>query len=109
MVDASHDGSLEASSRHLELMAERQRGVYPHYFGVTMSNLAIIAICQDQPRLAVTRADEAIEALSETSSRIELAAALMAKGHALTLLGLIEEAKDAVARAAHSGRSRSGF
>jgi DNA-binding SARP family transcriptional activator len=100
IVDASQDGSLEASSRHLKLMAERQRGVHPHYFGVTMSNLAIVAICQDQPRLAVSHADEAIEALSETSSRIELAAALMARGYALTLLGLLEEANKAIEGAA---------
>ena len=36
MMDASTNGSIDVSSRHLESMAERQRGVYPHYFGVTM-------------------------------------------------------------------------
>jgi DNA-binding SARP family transcriptional activator len=96
IVGATSDGSVDASSTHLMLMAERQRGVHPHYFGVTMSNLAIIAICQDHPRLAVSRANEAIEALSETSSRVELAAALMARGHALSMLGLLADANEAI-------------
>ena len=109
MMDASTNGSIDASARHLESMAERRRGVYPHYFGVTMSDLAILAICQDQPRLAVARADEAIQALSETSSRIELAAALIAKGHALTLLGLIDEANGAIALAVRADEVEADF
>ena len=50
MIDASTAGSLERCRAHLEAMAERQRGVHPHYFGVTMLNLAIIAICSGSSR-----------------------------------------------------------
>ena len=48
---------------------------------------------------AIDLANEAIEALEETSSRIELSAALMAKGYAQTLLGLSDDANLAVTRA----------
>lgn len=96
MLDAVLDGDIEAFARHLRSMAERQRGSHPHYFGVTMLNLANNSICQDQPTLAADFADQAIEALAETSSKIELAAALMAKGYALTLLGRTADAQAAV-------------
>ena len=83
---------------HLEKMAERQRGVHPHFFGVTKLNLAILASLKDDQRSAIDLANEAIEALEETSSRIELSAALMAKGYAQTLLGLSDDANLAISR-----------
>ena len=92
MIDATTDGNIPALATHLRAMAERQRGVHPHYFGVTMLNLAIETISQDQPGLAIELADQAIDALEETSSRIEMAAALMAKGYALALLGRLDDA-----------------
>ena len=99
MIDAFVSGSLDATSRHLATMAERQRGVHPHFFGVTMLNLAIISTLRDEPRAAVAIANEAVDALEETSSRIELSAALMAKAHALAMLGLTDDAAVAVGRA----------
>ena len=80
-------------------MAERQRGVHPHYFGVTMLNLAINPTLQDDPRSAIESSNEAIDALDGTSSRIELSAALVARAVALTLIGESEESHATVERA----------
>jgi DNA-binding SARP family transcriptional activator len=99
MLDASATGSIEALTSHLVRMAEHQRGVHPHYLGVTTLNLAINYLLADQPDLAIGAAEEAIEALSETSSRIELSAALMARANPLTLLGRETEAREAVENA----------
>src|SRR3954447_64967 len=99
MLDASATGSIEALTTHLVAMADHQRGMYPHYLGVTMLNLAINYLLTDQPDLALAAAEESIEALSETSSRIEHAAALMARANPLTLLGREAEARDAVEKA----------
>ncbi len=104
MIEASADGSLEAVSRKLLEMAEHQRGTHPHYFGVTMLNLAITTTLRDDPRLAIEYADQAIDALKETSSRIEISAALMAKASALTMLGLREQADIETSRAQAFGQ-----
>ena len=98
MIDASRDGSVLALSKHLEAMAETQRGLHPHYFGVTMLNLAINAVVQDEPARARTVAQEAIDALEGTSSRIELAAALMAQASAFALLGMAGDAQGTMDR-----------
>jgi LuxR family maltose regulon positive regulatory protein len=99
MIDASVGGSLDATSRHLIAMAEQQRGKHPHYFGVTMLNLAVLSTLKDEHRLAIDFANEAVDALQETSSQIELAAALMAKAYALTLLGRNDDATAAIEQA----------
>ena len=104
MIAASTSGSLPAVSRQLLTMAERQRGTHPHYFGVTMLNLAITTTLMDNPKLAVEYADEAIDALRETSSRIEISAALMAKASALTMLGLRDLARTETERATAFGQ-----
>lgn len=88
ILAAGSTGSLDAVSQQLTEMAGHQRGLYPHYFGVTMLNLAFTATLQDNLDPAVEHADQAIEALRETSSRIELSTALMTKATALTMLGL---------------------
>ncbi len=99
MVDASLDGSLVEMAAHLTKMAGRQRGIYPHYYGVTMLNLAVNAMHQDEPGEAARFAREAIEALEGTSSRIELSAAEMSLASPLTMLGLEVEARMVVGRA----------
>ena len=99
MIDSSTTGNLGALSKHLLAMADRQRGVHPHYFGVTLLNLAVNACVQDEPGIAVGFAEEAIEALEGTSSRIELAAALMALAYPLVLMGAGERAQAAIDRA----------
>ena len=99
LLDAVSDGSVEAFSRHLRAMGDRQRGKHAHYFGVTMLNLAVNSVAHDQPDVALTLANDAIEALEETSSAIELSAALMAKAYALTFLGRTKESQAAVAEA----------
>ncbi len=96
MVAAGDDGSVEAAARHLLHMAAQQHGVHPHYFGVSMLNLAIITTLQDDPALAAAQAEQAIEALSGTSSRIEMSAALMAKATAWMMLGHHEKAAEAI-------------
>ena len=99
MLGAGQSGSIATLSTHLRLMAEQQRGVYPHYFGVTMLNLAINQTLQDDPRSAIESSNEAIEALDGTSSRMELSAALVARAVALTLIGESEESHATVERA----------
>ena len=73
--------------------------LYRHYFGVTMSNLPSPPSVRDQPRLAVSRADEAIEALSETSSRIELGSGIYGKRVCIDPPGLNDEANKAIEEA----------
>jgi len=99
MIDSTDSGSLVETSRHLLAMSEGQRGVHPHYFGVTMLNLSLIAVHLDQPLRAVEYAREAIEALEGTSSQIELSAAYMALASPLALLGKELEAEQAIGRA----------
>ncbi len=96
MIDATGSGSLDEVARHLTTMAEDQRGVHSHYFGVTMLNLALLAVHQDRPELGLEYAKEAIWALGGTSSRIELSAAYMALAQPLALLGRGAEANDAI-------------
>ena len=77
-------GSIEALSRLLAAMAERQRGVHPHFYGVTMLNLAVNTMMSGSTEIGCAYAQEAIEALGGTSSRIELSAALVALAQSLT-------------------------
>ena len=100
IIDTNSNGSIEALSRHLRTMADQQRGLHPHYYGVTMLNRAVNAIYQDEPETAREYALEAIDALEDTSSRMELAAGLMALAYAHTLLGSGGQARAAVDRAA---------
>ncbi len=99
MLDASATGSIDEFVQHLKSMAETQRGIHRHFFGVSMLNLALAAIAQDELGTAKQAADEAVEALEGTSSRIELSAALMARAYALTLLGQLDDARDAISHA----------
>jgi DNA-binding SARP family transcriptional activator len=100
LIAASRTGDLVALSNHLSEMAAKQRGIYPHFFGVTMLNLALVATLRDRPNDAIGLATEAIDALEGTSSRIELAAAHMARGVAQAHLGALQEAEVSVERAA---------
>lgn len=104
MVAAASDGSIGTLSRQLLSIASRHRGVHPHYYGVSMLNLAITAILQDDPKLAIDYTNQAIDALEETSSRIEISSALMAKASALSMLGLRDQAALEVDRAAGLGQ-----
>jgi LuxR family maltose regulon positive regulatory protein len=104
LVAAGSQGSIHAFSRQLLAMAEQQREVSPHYFGVSMLNLAIVAIAQDDPRIAIDYADQAIEALGQTSSRVETSSALMARATALTMLGNDLEAMAAIQEASGFGQ-----
>ena len=99
LLRAGQSGSLPALSTHLQLMAQEQRGIHPHYFGVTMLNLAASQILRDDPRSAIESSNEAIEALDGTSSRMELSAALIARAVALTLVGQSDESRATVERA----------
>ncbi len=100
MIDATFEGSIDAMSTHLKTMARHQQDVHPHYYGVTMLNLALTSMIQDDPQSAVDAADAAIDALENTSSSMELSAAFMARGYALTLLGQHDQSRHAIARAA---------
>ena len=61
-------GNLDALARQLDAAWPNASGrVHPHYYGVTMLNLAIVCDAQDEPRLAMEYAERRIEALEETS------------------------------------------
>src|SRR4051794_12887799 len=107
MVRASGTGSLDEMSRHLETMAASQRGIHPHFFGVTMLNLSLIANHKDDPACAIKFAQQAIEALEGTSSQIELSAAHMALAYPLALLGQESEARSAIALARRSDETEA--
>ncbi len=92
MIAASDTGNLQLVSDQLLEMARGQRGTHPHYFGVSMLNLAVTAILRDDPRAAAGYSREAIDALEETSSRIELSAAITTRAMALMMLGESAEA-----------------
>jgi LuxR family maltose regulon positive regulatory protein len=93
LVESSSEGNLETLARQLLAMASTQRGTHPHYFGVSMLNLSIISILRDDLANTVDYADSAIEALRETSSKIEYSSAVMTKGIALTMLGEFDRAR----------------
>jgi DNA-binding SARP family transcriptional activator/tetratricopeptide (TPR) repeat protein len=99
MLDASLTGSLDALARHLADMADAQRGVHDHFFGVSMLNLSIASIARDDLGAARDAADAAIEALEGTSSQIELSAALMARAYVYALIGRENEAIDTIDKA----------
>jgi DNA-binding SARP family transcriptional activator/tetratricopeptide (TPR) repeat protein len=99
MIESTDDGSIDAMSNHLRSMAHRQRDSHPHFFGVTMLNLALTSTIQDDPQAAIGAADDAIDALEQTSSTLELAAALTARSYALTLLGQHDQAQATIERA----------
>ncbi len=96
MVEAQDEGDFGRLEKHLEMMAERQRATHPHFYGVTMLNRALVAITADQPTVALAWATEAVSALQETSSRVELAAAMMAKGYSLIMLARVDEGQIAI-------------
>ncbi|MEO8571290.1 MAG: hypothetical protein ABI553_06270, partial [Chloroflexota bacterium] len=104
LIAASGKGSLDALAKHLTSTAHRYRGTQPHYYGVAMLNLAVTSIIQDNPGLAIEHATHAIEALRETSSRIEMSSAVMAKATALMMLGQTEEAEQESERASAFGQ-----
>jgi len=109
LVASSSDGNVETLSRHLLAMATKQRGIHPHYFGVSMLNLAIISILRDDPGAAVDYAHDAIDALQETSSQIEYSSALMAKATALIMLGEAAQAAPEIDLASHLGQAEAAL
>jgi LuxR family maltose regulon positive regulatory protein len=109
MIAASGTGNLDVLARQLVEIAERQRGTRQQYFGVAMLNLAIVAILQDNPTIAVEHARQAIEALEQTSSRIELSSAIMTKATALAMLGRADEADREARRASDFGQMEAAL
>ena len=99
MIGVSGSGSIPALSRLFLEVAETHRGTHQHYYGVTMLNLAITALLRDDPRQAIEYSTQAIEALEETSSQIEISSAVMTKAHSLMMVGRISEAAAEIDRA----------
>jgi ATP/maltotriose-dependent transcriptional regulator MalT/DNA-binding SARP family transcriptional activator len=109
LVASSSHGNVDTLANQLLSMAAKQRGVHPHYFGVTMLNLAIISILRDEPRVSIQYADEAIDALQGTSSRMEYSSALMSKAAALTMLGDLDRAEIEIGRAISLGQAEAAL
>jgi DNA-binding SARP family transcriptional activator len=107
LVAASGTGSIVALATHLTGMAERQRGAHPHYFGVTMLNLAAAHTALDDPMKALACASQSVEAFAETASLVETSSSLMAKATALTLLGNASQARIEMERALDLGQAEA--
>lgn len=87
LVDSSRGGSLDAFAEHVKVIANAEKEVHPHFYGVSLLNLAIVATLQDDLTKALEYADDAIEALEQTSSNVELSSALMAKATLMAMKG----------------------
>lgn len=109
LVESSAGGDLETLSSQLLSMASSQRGTHPHYFGVSMLNLALISILRDDLTAAVEYAESAIDSLHETSSIVEYSAALMTKGIALTMLGDADRAATEIGLASTLGQREAAL
>jgi DNA-binding SARP family transcriptional activator len=97
-------GTITVLANQLTAMSERQRGTHPHYFGVTMLNLAAAQSALDDPIRSLESANQSIEALAETASVIEMSSALMTKANALSLLGMAGQAHDEIEHAHELGQ-----
>ena len=86
-------GNLDTVAAHFRLMAEEQRGVYPHHFGVTMLNLGLVSILQDRPIDALSELDEASDALQASSAAIETSSLFVLRAAVLAQLGRLTEAE----------------
>jgi tetratricopeptide (TPR) repeat protein len=86
------EGDLDRLASHFREMATGQRESRTHHFGVTMLNLALISILQDDPVLALAQQDEAIQALEASSASIELSSAYVARAATLAQMGSLAEA-----------------
>ena len=80
-------GNLDTVAAHFRLMAEEQRGVFPHHYGVTMLNLGLVSIVEDRPLDALPELDEAADALEATSAAIETSSLLVLRAAVLAQIG----------------------
>ena len=95
---ARTEADVDAISRRLRLMAERQHSSSSHYYGVTMLNLAMNSVVQDRLEDALTEAGVAIDALEATTGDIEHSAARSVRAAILLRLGKDADAVGLAAR-----------
>jgi len=99
-MEGSLDGSLEATVRELESLAELlRRRTEHHYLGVACLNTALARIALGDPEGALTSAQLAIEHLSDTSAGVELVSAHLARASALSYVGDIDDVRQEIGRA----------
>jgi LuxR family transcriptional regulator, maltose regulon positive regulatory protein len=87
------NGNLDTVAAHFRRMAEEQRGVYPHHFGVTMLNLGLVSILQDRPLDALSELDEASDALQASSAAIETSSLFVLRAAVLAQIGRLADAE----------------
>ena len=93
IIDASATGSIAHVNRVLLRLAERQRGLQPHFYGVTMLNLAMNTHPRGRSRSRQSSMHKRPSTRFEKRPRrSSLSTALMAKASALTHLGQIPAA-----------------
>lgn len=98
ILTLTEERQLDSLSHHLQTMAASQRADSPHHFGVTMFNLAEIAIAQDRMLDARDVLDEALLAFTETASTVERQAAAILRIGVDLRLGESEKATEAMRR-----------
>ncbi len=88
LMRSSHDGSLPAIARQLELMlvSQLRRGQL-HYAGITSLNLAQLLVWLDQGELAIRRAGDAEQYLQRSSRGYELVSVRLVQAQAQAQLG----------------------
>ena len=88
LMRSSHDGSLPAIARQLELMlvSQLRRGQL-HYAGITSLNLAQLLVWLDQSELSIRRAGDAEQYLQRSSRGYELVFVRLVQAQAQAQLG----------------------
>jgi ATP/maltotriose-dependent transcriptional regulator MalT/DNA-binding SARP family transcriptional activator len=107
MLESSLEGSLSEGLMALQrLQAALPEGhASGHYWGVSKLNSAHYSMAMGDPLVALANADEAIDLLKDTSTRIEAVSARLIRARALAHQGQMNEARNE-ARRARSDASR---
>ena len=98
LLAAETAADIDSINRRLRAMAESQRRTSSHYYGVTVLNLAMNFVLQDRLDEGLANANEAIEALEETTGDIEHSAARALRASILLRLGKDADARELAAR-----------
>jgi len=86
-IQAANHGSLDSLHSRLIELAKVQQYDRLQHLGVTMLNLSLVALLQDNLERSIAYSADALTALESTSGRLELASAHGARASALARLG----------------------
>jgi DNA-binding SARP family transcriptional activator len=93
IVETSSESDLAALNQRLLALADRQRERQPHHRAVTLLNLALNSIVQDDLEQALNHTSTALDCFLQTSALVERHAATVAKTVVLLRMGRPDEAR----------------